>query len=109
MKRIISKLRSRGGESLIESLLAILIFTLASIAMYSMVTTSASINTTAKETDRTIQQQLVVAEKAEGTAAAGTINITLNSATGSKTIDTISVDIYGGDGALYSYFAGGSQ
>lgn len=101
MKQIISKLRSRAGESLVESLMAILIFTLASIVMYSMVTAAADINMTAKETDRSIQEQLVIAEKAEGTPATGTVTMKL----GSETIDTSTVYIYGGNGSLYSYFA----
>ena len=102
MKKIISKLTSRAGESLVESLLSILIFTLASIAMYSMVTAAADINTTAKETDRTVQEQLVIAEKAEGTPSLGTVTMKL----GDVTIDSSEVYIYGGnDGALYAYFA----
>ena len=56
MKQILNKLRSRAGESLVESLAAILIFTMASIVMYSMVTTASDINLKAKEMDEKIQE-----------------------------------------------------
>lgn len=104
MKQLIHKLRSRAGESLIESLVAILIFTLASIVMYTMVTAAADINMTAKENDRAVQAQLVVAEQAETITDTGTVTISLS--TEGKEIMEVPVNIYGGtDGTLYSYFA----
>ena len=48
MKALFRKLKSKVGESLIETLCAILIFTMASIIMYSMVTSAGDINRTAK-------------------------------------------------------------
>ena len=105
MNRIIKKLRSRAGESLIESLAAIVIFTLASLVMYSMVTAAADINMTAKETDRAVQEQMVVAERAEADAASGTVSMSIVDAEGNeKNICTVAVDIYGEDGDLYAYF-----
>ena len=102
MKKLIKKLRSRAGESLVESMAAILIFTLASIIMYTMITAAADINTTAKQVDRTIQEQLVVAERADTATDTGSVTMTM----GGKTVLSEQVNIYGGqDGALYSYFA----
>lgn len=106
MKHIIRKFRSRAGESLVESLVAILIFTLASIVMYTMVTTAADINMSAKEADRNIQAQLVVAEQAETVTSTGKITISL----GSASVMEVDVNIYGGtNGTLYSYFADSAE
>lgn len=104
MNQILNKLRSRAGESLIESLAAILIFTMASIGMFSMVTAAANINQTAKEADRVHQEQMLIAEQGEGASADGTVTMTLNS--GSDTINVIvaDVDIYGTEGGLYAYY-----
>ena len=54
MKQMLNKLKSKAGESLVESLAAILIFTMASIVMYTMVTTASDINLKAKEMDEKI-------------------------------------------------------
>ena len=102
MKNLLLKLQSRKGESLVETLVAILIFTLASITMYTMVTTAANINRIAKENDLAISQQLVIAEQGETAPSTGTVKFTYNG----TTVASQTVYIYGGqDGTLYSYFA----
>jgi hypothetical protein len=108
MKNLFHKLRSKAGESLIESLAAILIFTMASIVMYSMVTTAADINRTAKIMDETNQQHMIAVEKGLPEAQNGSATITF-SLDGTQIAQT-QVDIYGGkDGSLFTYFvnAGG--
>ena len=67
MKKIIRKLKSKAGESLVESMAAILIFTLSSIALLSMISASADINRTAKVADEQFQKQKEESEK-NGTA-----------------------------------------
>lgn len=109
MNKLIQKLRSRAGESLVESLAALLIFTMASITMYSMVTTAVDINMTAKEADRANQEQMLVAEQGEGTGAGGTVTVTINYKDGegndkTETLPGIDVDIYGAEGELYAYY-----
>lgn len=69
MERLIRKLKSKAGESLVESMAAILIFTLSSIALLSMISASADINRTAKVADEQFQEQMVYVEKAERTDA----------------------------------------
>lgn len=105
---LLKKLNSKVGESLIESLVAILIFTMASIIMYSMVTVSADINLTAKEKDAAVHEQLLVAEKGPdgtGAATAGTITMTITSNEGVKTVAGGTVNIYGTPGStLYAYY-----
>ena len=103
MKNILRKLKSKAGESLIESMAAILIFTMASIVMYSMVTTAADINRTAKEMDETNQQHMIAVEKGLPDAKNGSAIITFS--LGSTEIAQTQVDIYGGqDDSLFTYF-----
>lgn len=106
MKRVFRKLKSQIGESLIESLCAIMIFTMASVVLFSMVTAAADINNTAKVKDAENQEHLVAVEK--GTRYNGTaqVNFTLILGQGSgQLIGSSDVDIYGGQGgSLYTYF-----
>ena len=103
MKSIFHKLRSKAGESLVESLAAILIFTMASIVMFSLVSAAGDINRTAKQMDAENQAHMVAVEKGEPEATNGTAVITFTM--GSKEIAKETVDIYGGtDGSLYTYF-----
>jgi len=107
-KKLIGKLKSRLGETLIESLAAILIFTLSSIALLSMLSSSADINATAKEMDDEFQKQLVIAEQAdEKYMTEGIVTFKINKANGKDETSTVSVSIYHSedDGALYSYYA----
>lgn len=107
MKAIFHKLRARTGETLIESLAAILIFTMASLVMYSMVTAAADINATAKEKDAQVQTQMAVAEKGEGTPASGKITMTITASGNGETIEVAGGDvvIYGTPGStLYAYY-----
>ena len=103
MKTILNKLKSKKGESLVESLAAILIFTMASIVLFSMVSTAGDINGKAKAKDAEIQAHMVAVEKGESAAKTGTgeVTFTLNG----SNIAKVDVDIYGGkDGSLFAYF-----
>ena len=103
MKNLFHKLRSKAGESLIESLAAILIFTMASIVMYSMVTTAGDLNRTAKEMDNANQQHMIAVEKGLPDAKNGSAVITFS--LGSTEIAQTQVDIYGGENdSLFTYF-----
>lgn len=101
VKTMLRKLKSRKGESLIESLAAILIFTMASIAMYSMVTAAADINITVKDVEKEYNQQLLVAEQGENSSGEGTVTMVMDG----HTLATVPVEIYGAEGELFSYYA----
>lgn len=105
MNKIFNKLCSRKGESLIESLAAILVMTLASIVMYSMVTAAADINTKAKNNDLAIQQQMDVAERADRATGEGTIYMYIEYNDEQNKVAEVDVDIFGIEGGLFSYFA----
>lgn len=57
MKTIFRRLKSTRGESLIESMAAILIFTFASILFLSMVNAAADVNLSVREADDAFQAQ----------------------------------------------------
>ena len=103
MKKIIKRLKSRAGESLVESMAAILVFTLASIIMLSMVSTSANINETAKASDQKLAEELAVAEKGTGTSITLGATVTIDFLGSSQ--ESVSVDLYRkDDAALYAYY-----
>lgn len=106
MNKILNKLRSKTGESLIESLAAILIFTMASIAMFSMVTSAARINETAKQIDRKYQEQMAHAEQGEVAGESGIVTMTLSRGGMEEDIRVIvaDVDLYGTEGGLFAYY-----
>lgn len=62
MKHLIARLRKCSGETLVESMAAILVFTLSSLMLFSMVNTANRINQATKEADLERQSQLSVAE-----------------------------------------------
>ena len=103
MKNFLRKLKSKAGESLIESLAAILIFTMASIVMYTMVTTAGDLNRTTKEMDYANQQHMIAVEKGLPDAKNGSAVITFS--LGSTEIAQTQVDIYGGENdSLFTNF-----
>lgn len=107
MTAFFKKLKSKAGESLVESLCAILIFTMASIVLFSMVSAANDINGKAKAQDAKNQAHLVAVEKGDAASknGTGTVTITLNEGASSRTIAQVNVDIYGGkDDSLFAYF-----
>ena len=109
MNKILRRLRSKAGESLIESMAAILIFTMGSIIMLSMVSTAADINTKAKAADKSYNEQVRVAEMTDMSKSTyvqkGTITISVNGVSG----DAVGVDVFSNldakdDNPLYTFY-----
>lgn len=100
MNKILTRLKNKAGETLVESMAGILIFTFGSIIMLSMVTSAADINTATKEADQEYFSQMVQVELAQG-GTNGTVIITTPSGT-----DEVSVSISGTTDGLYAYYAG---
>ena len=85
---------SQRGESLPESLVSILILTLASVLLLTVVSAAARINQSAQEADRAVFRQLLETELAqEGQGIPGTATVTVNG-----NIQLVPVEVYGGDG-----------
>ena len=91
-------LRNKKGETLVETLIAILIFTMASIILYSMVTSAARLNREAKAFDESMMDGMNSVELEGGalTASSGTVIISVSTgknAAGEVICETIPVDV----------------
>ena len=111
MKKLWKRLKSKCGESLIETLAAIVVFTLASVILLTMTTSAADLAQTNKDVAERIHADMVYAEKGPdsgGAASSGSVTFTVNSSGASVNIPVV---IYRqGEGALYSYYpAGGDE
>ena len=108
MKNPFKKLKSRRGETLMEAMVGILVFTLSSLMMYTMVTTAADLNFSARQADLEHQKQMVVAEQAQGTAQETTVTMRLTQdgkGARSDTLGSPKVKVYGKKGeSLVAYY-----
>lgn len=111
MNRFLKKLKSKAGESLVETLCAIMIFTMASVVLFSLVSAAADINGKAKQKDQENQQNLLAVERGQYAVANGSATVTFTievpGTSGNRTeqIAQVPVDVYGGkNGGLYAYF-----
>lgn len=92
------KLRSRRGETLVETLVAILVSALSVVLLVGGITAAAQINRRAAEQDGDFYGQLTAAEEQEGVGT--DINITVQPKNGLKV--TIPASLYG-EGDLWAY------
>lgn len=106
MKEIIKRLKNQAGETLVESMAAILIFTFASIIMLSMVSSAADINTAAREADREYFEAMIIVELAQNNGS-GSVAFSIQDASGTVTInqETTPVSVSGDTDSLYAYYA----
>jgi len=104
MKSIMKRLKNKAGETLVESMAAILIFTFGSLILLGMVSAAADINTAAKEADKAHTEQMVTVEKGEGEYKEKTVTFTYLQGQSGEKSETANVYMYGGDDKLYSYY-----
>ena len=71
------KLSSRRGETLAETLVAVLIVSFASVLLASMLTSSSRLNKTAKENDEELYAAVTAAETQSGTGTDGTVTVSV--------------------------------
>jgi len=107
MKKFYKKLHSKAGETLVETVAAILVFTFSSIILLSMIAAATKLNTAAKQHDASISTELNIAEAQDenysGTSTDKTAVIKIY-APGSDTPQTVGVTKFSsGSGTLYSY------
>lgn len=106
MERMLNKLKTCAGETLMESLASVLIFTMASILFLTMVTSASRINSTAKEADQKLQADQIVLEE----ASSGSVKVVQVFVNGNL-IDTPQVSVAstasGELFAFYPYHSGG--
>ncbi|MDO4271209.1 MAG: hypothetical protein Q4C72_09855 [Eubacteriales bacterium] len=91
------KLQTRKGETLVETLVAILVMALGSTAFLTMVLAANKLNGTAGIEDAAYFAQLSTAETGADTATAGAVTVDG---------DTVAVLVSGGEGELRSYRVG---
>lgn len=112
MSKMIQKLKGKRGETLMESLFAILIFTFASITMYSMVTSAMNINNKARAADQVHQDQMIAAESAQGEGKSASVSLKLTqtpAGADDDSLGSVDVKVFGGEGELYAYYVDGSH
>ena len=105
MKRWIASVKQKRGETLVESMAAILVFTLASVLFLSTVTTAANINRTARDADEDfVRQQEKLELPPDSTDTNGSVKITVNS----KDLATSNVIVIRpgaeGEESFYAYY-----
>jgi type II secretory pathway pseudopilin PulG len=103
------KLKNRSGETLIETLVAILIVSLASVVLVQTVITSAQMSSRSGSADKKFSEALAAAETQSSSTGSGTVTVTKDGAGESFSVP---VNIYGGgsgDKTLTSYSAGGAS
>lgn len=111
MKKLLKRLKSTRGESLIESMAAILIFTFASILFLSLVNAAADVNLSVQEADDDFQTQQRTVESTPPPDATANAKAVLYPANADGTPDTDSplatpsmiLVTTGEDGALYAW------
>ena len=113
MKKLFKRLRERRGESLVESMAAILIFTMASVVLLTLSASAFRINRAVSEADKANQDQMLIAEQANDSRFRTTGNVKLYLDPDLAPICNIPVDVYqwkpGADeepdpNAFYAYF-----
>ena len=103
MKKLLKKLRSKCGETLVEAIASILIFTFSSIILLSMITAAADINQSAKEADAAMRQELLIAEQQDASNPSGTGTLSVK-VDGQSQATNINVKFYSeGPGKLYTF------
>lgn len=77
--KIRNKLRSRRGETLTETLVALLVVALASVILATMIGTATRINAAAIQRDETLCQAVTAMETGtEAVATDGTVTVNIN-------------------------------
>ena len=94
------KLRSRCGEMLVESIVAVLIISLASVVLASMITSASRLNKTAKEKDTELYAAITAAETHSGSGISGTVSVSVDGETVNKAVTFYCND---SNDPIYSY------
>ncbi len=108
MKKILARVQARQGETLVEAMAAILIFTLSSIFLFSMLSTAARINKAAQFSAQAQCEELRYAELGADAPDAVCQPSEIRIAMDGEIIAVLPAEVYqmpGTENALYSYFA----
>lgn len=104
MKKLLSRLRDSRGETLVEALMSILIFTLSSILLFSMLASASNINSAVRAADEERQSQLSIAESEAEADLSSSVSISYSDQLGFDP-ENVSVNISRKEsGALFAFF-----
>ena len=104
MKKLLKKMRSKCGETLVEAIASILIFTFSSIILLSMISAATDINQAAKAADNAMREELYVAEAQAENPKPGTVTISVSVNGQPQPQPPIPVNFYyEGSGKLYTF------
>lgn len=94
MSRIKKKLRSRVGESLAETLVAVLVIAIALTMLAGMISATASMVMTTREKMKVYYKENIKLEKLESTVGEeGKINLSIGEAKGTETINITKITV----------------
>ena len=100
--KLLKKLRARSGETLTETLCAVLVMSLSSVLLATMISAASHMNATALEKDSALYSELTTAEEQTDIKEEGTVTVTIASNDSKKV--SFPVSYYGDeDGAHTSY------
>ena len=99
MSKLYERIRQKRGETLIESMAAILIFTFASIALLTMLMTAGDLNETAAQWAEAQGAAMERAETGEGEGIPGSVTVTLH---GDPVV--VQVEVFGEGDGPYAYY-----
>lgn len=108
---MLKKLKDKKGETLVESLVAMLIALLSMVMLTSCTTAAANINAATRAMDKKFAEELERAEGMMAEAGYETKNIKVKLTFDTCGVQTADVTLYGGDAGTfvtYEYDAGGS-
>ena len=101
---IVNKLRSRKGETLTETLVALLIVGLSSVVLASMIGAASRMGVQAKEQDEKLRDAVTAVETQPDEAKTGETDSKVQVTIGSNPAEDFTVAYYSdADGTLYSY------
>lgn len=90
---MMQKIKQQKGETLIETLVSMLIVVLTVAFLCTCVMSATNINKQTQEADKKFREQLLAAESRTGTALSGQVRI--SSSSGNVGVTTLNVTIYG--------------
>lgn len=90
---MIRKLRQKKGETLIETLVAMLVIVLSVALLCTCVMSAANINKQTREADEEFREELLAAENRTGTSQTKQVQIT--STSGNLGVKLVEVTVYG--------------
>ncbi|MEG2138803.1 MAG: hypothetical protein RRY64_09105 [Oscillospiraceae bacterium] len=103
MKNLLKKLRQSRGETLIETLVAVLVMTCASVLLATMLLAASNLNGKALEQDQIFNNQLTAAETSKTPLADVDVQFATEKGT---VVATIKSSLYGSIDGLKAYRGG---